>query len=294
MYQWNKQSSPFFALQQTGMFVKEAVGTLTRRNRASQEDKKVWISYDTTSDLYPEYYRNAFHYQTDGWMSTDSANVYDTSTETLFLGRQDAMQRTVLVPLLEYVEKEGGRPLKVLEVACGTGRFATFARDNLSLDSEYTAVDLSPFYLEKAREYDSEWRSLRKRVEKEKGNDIDSLKPARMVQAQAEKLPFDNEEFDVVICVYLFHELPRDIRAKVASEMARVTKSGGRAILCDSTQLGDRPVFDEIIGNFENMNEPYYRDYIQDFLPLHFEKAGMKCLSKIVCSASKTLSFEKN
>lgn len=292
MYQWSKQLSPFYALQQTGLFVREAVGTLARRNRGSEEDKKIWISTDSTSDLYPEYYRNAFHYQTDGWMSFDSANIYDTSTETLFLGRQDAMQRTALVPLVEYA-KELGRPLKVLEVACGTGRFMTFARDNLPLDSEYTAIDLSPYYLDKAREYDSEWRSLRKRVERGKGNTVDKIQPAFIVQAQAEHLPFADESFDAVVCIYLFHELPRTIRAKAACEMARVTKNGGRVVLCDSTQIGDRPIFDYQIGNFQNFNEPYYGDYIEDYLPIHFEKAGMKCMSKIVCSASKTLSFKK-
>ena len=292
MFERTKQASPFFALQQTGLFVREAVATLARRNRGSEKDKKVWISNEASPSLYPDYYRNAFHYQTDGWMSADSANVYDTSTETLFLGRQDAMQRIALAPLVQY-SKELNRPLKVLEVACGTGRFMTFARDNLPLDSEYTALDLSPFYLDKARENDSEWRSLRKRVDKENGNDVKDIQPVSIVQAQAENLPFQDEEFDAVVCIYLFHELPREIRAKVASEMSRVTKYGGRVILCDSTQLGDRPVFDEVMGNFGNMNEPYYRDYIKDYLPRHFEKAGMQCLTKTVCSASKALEFKK-
>ena len=34
-------------------------------------------------------------------------------------------------------------------------------------------------------------------------------------------------------------------------------------------------------------------DYIEDYLPNHFENAGMKCMKKIVCSASKCLSFIK-
>ena len=38
--------------------------------------------------------------QTDGWLSDASARVYEVSTETLFLGRQDAMQRQTLVRLL--------------------------------------------------------------------------------------------------------------------------------------------------------------------------------------------------
>lgn len=301
MYTINRQSSPLFFGQQTARFVKEAMGTISRRNRGSEEDKRTWIS-GFKSDLYPEYYQTAFHYQTDGWMSQESANVYETSTETLFLGRQDSMQRTALVPLVQYsMEKEStdNKPMKVLEIACGTGRFLTFARDNLPLDTEFTAVDLSPFYLDKARDNDKNWRSIRRKVENKQSYAGDGaaasaeIRPARMVQAKAEDLPFDDEEFDAVVCMYLYHEVPRNIRAQIASEMARVIKPGGRAILTDSIQLGDRPINDKTMGNFEKMNEPHYKDYIEDILPLHFEDAGLECLTKTMCSSTKTLAFGK-
>jgi hypothetical protein len=57
--------------------------------------------------------------------------VYDISTETLFVGCQDAMQRQTLVPLQDHLLAKGstqGTGLKALEVACGTGRFATFLK----------------------------------------------------------------------------------------------------------------------------------------------------------------------
>ena len=70
--------------------------------------------------------------ETDGWFSEKSAAVYETSTETLFLGRQDAMQRSTLVPLARHLRSTGapatGAGLKLLEVACGTGRFATYIK----------------------------------------------------------------------------------------------------------------------------------------------------------------------
>jgi len=275
----------------------EAVGTITRQNRGSEEDKRIWLS-GSKSNMYPDYYKTAFHYQTDGWMSQDSANVYETSTETLFLGRQDAMQRTALVPLMKYVNDlyssgKSRKPMKVLEVACGTGRFMTFARDNLPLDTEFTAVDLSPFYLNNAKDNDKNWRSIREQVEASSGNTQVTIKPANFVQAKGEDLPFHDEEFDAVICMYLYHEIPREIRAQVSSEMARVTKKGGKIILTDSLQKGDRPSNDNVIGNFSKMNEPHWNDYIEDFLPAHFEKVGMECSTKIVCSSTKTLSFDK-
>lgn len=68
--------------------------------------------------------------QTDGWLSEKSASIYEASTETLFLGRQDAMQRQSLVPLHSFMQGRGqdGAGTQMLEVACGTGRFATFVK----------------------------------------------------------------------------------------------------------------------------------------------------------------------
>ena len=68
--------------------------------------------------------------QTDGWLSEQSAKVYEVSTETLFLGRQDAMQRQTLVPLAKWMSGRpaSGRGVRALEVAAGTGRFATFIK----------------------------------------------------------------------------------------------------------------------------------------------------------------------
>lgn len=293
MYQNTRQASPFYVAQKTSLFVREAISILARRNSDREEDKLTWLSNEDWPSLYPAYYRNAFHYQTNGWMSTASAQAYETATETLFLGRQDAMQRTALEPLVLYSrERKEVKPMKVLEIACGTGRFMTFVRDNLPLDTEITAIDLSPFYLEEARDNDANWRKVRSRVEEESSNKV-NLKPSRLVQAKAEDLPFEDEEFDAVVCVYLFHELPREIRAEVASELARVMKQGGIAVITDSTQLGDRPGFDKNMRSFERYNEPHYGDYIEDNLPLHFESVGLDCMTKTVCSSTKTLSFRK-
>jgi len=38
----------------------------------------------------------------------------------------------------------------------------------------------------------------------------------------------------VVLCVYLFHELPPAVRRAAAAEMARVLKPGGLLVLTDS------------------------------------------------------------
>merc|ERR1719428_676308 len=225
----HRQLTPQFAAQETARVVEEMIGILNRAARGGRaEDIGIWLD----SPLYPDYYKNNFHYRTDGWMSQRSAEAYETSTEVVFLGRQDAMQRLSLLPLRDVAAANNGKP-RILEVACGTGRFATFIRDNHPT-ADVTLVDLSPFYLEAARENDEYWRKTRY------PNEATRPAAAKSVQAAAEALPFEDASFDAVVCVYLFHEMPEHARAAAAAEMARVVAPGGVVILTDSIQRGDK------------------------------------------------------
>jgi ubiquinone/menaquinone biosynthesis C-methylase UbiE len=100
---------------------------------------------------YPRYCLNDFHYQTDGWLSMESAQQYEMSSETIFIGSQDVMQRQTVLPLTKHFQSSSSPPRNMLEVACGTGRFSTFVRDQFST-ADVTLIDLSPYYLDKARD----------------------------------------------------------------------------------------------------------------------------------------------
>lgn len=64
--------------------------------------------------------------------------MYEFSTEALFFGRQDAMQRTSLLPLAQHIRDRGLDPsqMKVLEACCGTGRFHTFLKVSAEPDAQ--------------------------------------------------------------------------------------------------------------------------------------------------------------
>ncbi|DBB02563.1 TPA: hypothetical protein ACH3X3_011548 [Trebouxia sp. C0006] len=285
----NKQYDPFHVLRTVSTFASEASNTLRRRFRGSPD--KVWLQ----SSMYPDYYLNTFHYQTDGWLSEKSASIYEASTETLFLGRQDAMQRQSLVPLHRFMQARSpgrntkGDNTKMLEVACGTGRFATFVKDNYP-HMDYTALDLSPYYLYEARSNIKEWHRLRQPKLSMGGVDGSG---AHFLQAAAEKIPQPDASHDVVSSIYLFHELPPAVRREAAKEMVRVLKPGGMLIITDSIQLGDRLPLDAGIGKFSDFNEPYYKTFIAEDLGKMFMDCGLECDEKLLASSSKVLSFRK-
>lgn len=333
----HRQYDPMFVAKKTARFISEASSTLRKNTRARTDPDadpnatKVWMD----SPMYPDYYLKTFHWQTDGWFSRRSAEVYEVSTETLFLGRQDAMQRTALVPLSEWTRETGasrdGEGTKLLELACGTGRFLTFVRDNYP-KMDVTGLDLSPFYLAEARDNAEYWEKLRGGETATRPDPVSVVADAArragglaraagvplppfpaappaetetgsakttgscdFVQANAESMPFSDATFDAVTCVYLLHELPPAARAAVAKEAARVLKPGGVLVLADSIQLGDRPHVDRHLGRFGDFNEPYYRSYIREELVALFgpNGAGLEPWTKELCSSTKVVSFRK-
>ena len=128
-------------------------------------------------------------------------------------------------------------------------------------------------------------------------SEVAGVGTCEFVHAQAESMPFPDESFDAVTCVYLLHELPQAARRAMAAETSRVLKPGGVLIVADSIQLGDRPRLDPHLGRFGDFNEPHYRDYIASELVSVFGSgpggAGLTPWTKELCSSTKVLSFRK-
>ncbi|NEO83978.1 MAG: class I SAM-dependent methyltransferase [Spirulina sp. SIO3F2] len=206
---------------------------------------------------YPRYYLQNFHHQTDGYLSEQSANLYDLQVELLFNGAADPMRRRVLPPLKAHLT-QATQPTRILDVACGTGRTLRMIRGMLS-EAALFGIDLSAAYLRKANQLLSE---------------LPGELP-QLVQANAEEIPYVAHYFDAITSVFLFHELPAGVRQTVIEECCRVLKPGGIFIICDSIQEGDTPEFSANLKNFPVLfHEPYYRHYITDDIEGHLTQAG--------------------
>jgi len=228
-------------------------------------NQKKYQEFSSNVDIegYPSYYVQNFHHQTDGYLSDFSANLYDLQVEILFGGSADAMRRRILAPLkegLKVFSDVSPRQIRILDVACGTGRTLKSIRAALSQASLY-GTDLSPAYLRKGIEVLSE---------------IPGELP-QLLQANAEELPYLDNYFHAVTSVFLFHELPPTVRQQVIEECFRVTKPGGMFIICDSIQMSDCPELEPMMESFhETFHEPYYKHYSTDNLVERLEKAGFE------------------
>ncbi len=220
----------------------------------------------------PDYYTQDFHYQTGGYLTEGSARLYDVQVETLFYGAASAMRRAGLRPIAEYVRGRDQRQLSLVDVACGTGRLLRDIR--LAFPAmQLSGVDLSAAYLEEARRH------------------MGRLRPVHLKHANAEALPFDTASQDIVVCVFLFHELPPDVRRVVTAEIARVLKPGGLFVFIDSLQMGDRPGWDGLLEAFPvRFHEPYYRSYAVDDLEALFSGAGLAPVSTDLAFLAKVMT----
>jgi ubiquinone/menaquinone biosynthesis C-methylase UbiE len=226
---------------------------------------------------YPAYYRQHFHFQSDGYLSAASAARYDHQVEVLFGGGAAAMRRQALVPLREALRehKGGARSARLLDVACGTGGFLAEAKRNYPRLA-VTGVDLSAPYLAVAKRQLSAWS----RVTFAEGN--------------AETLPFADASFDIVTCLYLFHELPRRARQAVANEIRRVLRPDGRLIFLDSLQTGDKADYDAMLDWFPvAFHEPYYASYLHEDLDRLFGPK-LRRTAQIPAYFSKVLSYRRS
>ena len=233
-------------------------------NRATNKRHQEF-SENVSTEGYPSYYVQNFHHQTDGYFSDESANMYDLQVEVLFNGTAAPMRRRILAPLKQHLSampidaSATPQPLKVLDIACGTGNSLRMINQSMPEAALY-GVDLSPAYLRKANDNLA---------------DSKSNIPVQLVQANGEQLPFVDEFFEGTTSTFLFHELPAEARQNVINEAYRVTKPGGIFVICDSIQAIDSPEFEPLMENFPAMfHEPYYRHYTTDDLVARLEAAG--------------------
>jgi ubiquinone/menaquinone biosynthesis C-methylase UbiE len=206
---------------------------------------------------YPTYYLQNFHYQSGGWLTEDSAKLYDTQVEILFGGAADAMRRMALGSLARAIKGTDQRRVKLIDFACGNGRFLRQMMDAFPR-LPATGLDLSPAYCAEARTRLADWRQV------------------EIVTGAVEQAPFEDESFDAATCVYLFHELPPRVRREAAREIARVLKPGGAFVLADSIQTGDHPDLDRMLEIFPvGFHEPYFGSYLKEDFTALFAEVGL-------------------
>lgn len=147
------------------------------------------------------------------------SDVFTHATPVLY---DRYMGPLLFAPYAEHVARRVAplRPERVLETAAGTGIVTRAVSETLP-GVEIVATDINPTVVEfAARQLESELVTF--------------------LTADAEQLPFDDESFDLVLCLFGIMFFPDKVRAN--AEARRVLRPGGRYVLVTFNRLDLNPV----------------------------------------------------
>jgi demethylmenaquinone methyltransferase/2-methoxy-6-polyprenyl-1,4-benzoquinol methylase len=115
------------------------------------------------------------------------------------------------------------KPLKVLDIGCGTGDLTINIAQLAPKDTEIIGLDYSPPMLEIARQ-----KAVKTGVSQK----------VRFIEGEASKLPFPDAHFDSTVISFAFRNLTykNPVCFPHLAEVTRVLKPGGRYIIVESSQ----------------------------------------------------------
>ncbi len=181
-------------------------------------------------------------------ISEHFAHAYDFAVNLIGVGKS-LQKRVVQINHLRGNES-------VLDVGAGSGTLVTLLKQKYP-GLKITAVDPDCKILE-----------IAKKKAGKKGYTLS------FVQACAEKLPFDNNSYDIVYSTLAFHHMPRKIKKLALKEIYRVLKPQGRFVLVDIGK--PKNALWKVLLHLESVVEKqaYLQDNLDGNIPIFMREMG--------------------
>jgi ubiquinone/menaquinone biosynthesis C-methylase UbiE len=143
---------------------------------------------------------------------------------------------------------------RILDIACGTGTLTFHLANQISEEGLVTGVDIEPNMLN---------------IAKLKGAKLNV--PIKFIETSAEKLPFEDEYFDIITSTLAFHHLSEEQKLKSFNEIYRVLKKEGLFLLVDFGVPEN--TFVKIIA-LPILVDSFMKDNFNGILPKLLQKTG--------------------
>ena len=164
-------------------------------------------------------------------------------------------------PFVEEFLGKQKKGSKILDLGCGAGRHF------YKTEAEIYAVDFSDEMIKYAKLHAKKLK----------------IKNVNFFVAEAWKLPFEDNLFDVVLLISVMHCIQtKEHRQQTLKEVFRVLKSGGKVWLSNWNKESSRfkNKNKEDIVKWRDKGERFYYFYTEKELQKEIEKAGFKILSQ--------------
>ena len=191
------------------------IGSYMRKQIAMVGYNQVPAWYSTSSDIIDDFEKVGKHFR----ISRLFPNIPPLYDWIMGFYERPSNRSALKGPTLENATE-------IIDVGVGTGYLLNQLLKMTKDCQHITAVDLSPKMLANARQYIEKHNNSSDRID--------------YYQIDCQKMVWPDNYFDLYVSSYLFDLLPEDEVKNAISEMARILRPGGMAILLTmTTELGD-------------------------------------------------------
>lgn len=225
---------------------------------------------------YPLYYKQPFHgyeegnlnwkaaYEVEAATLSISSTYYDTNP---FLS-QDYMRFNVTQHIDHYSQETYNTHYtqSILDAGSSTGISTEYLYKSYPQCKSIHGIELSP-YFNAVAQFNVKQKNL----------------PIHHVHGNIENIPFENDSFSMIVCSFVFHEIPSEVITKILQEYYRVLAPGGILAIMDLDP--DNLKKNLILNQFRKwafeVTEPHIYKYYQYDMFGNMNKTGFKLLKKV-------------
>ena len=250
--------------------------SLYKKNVALQDEiVKRMEQKEDKSISYPNYFIRPFHGYDDGNMNWRAVHEAEAATLSIAAGywenvdpyiTQEWMRSNITKNIKNYFDDiHTTLPKKILDVGCSIGISTEFLYRDFHTSSSVDGIDLSPYFIALA-DYRAEDQKLK--IDYTHGN--------------AEDTPYLENTYNLIVCNFVFHELPEEAAIDIMDELYRILAYDGVLVIVDM----DPKHLDKTLNNnifflfsFESTEPHIYNYYLRDTKNM-MAKCGLRSIEK--------------
>lgn len=240
------------------------------------ELEKLKKKLENNKICYPEYFLQAFHGYDDGnmnWLAAQeneaaalsmSANYWK---DVLAMDSERWVRRNVTKNVRNYLrQNQLKNPAFILDVGCSGGISTEYIQKGFPNATYIYGLDLSPYFVAVGA-----FRAQ------------NANKDIRYVHANAESTSFQDSSFQLIICNFLFHEVPQEATQVILREIYRLLDDNGVIAIVDLDPETLRS--DKLLNQFRKWafeaTEPHIYGYYESNMTASLEKNGFQNICQV-------------
>lgn len=235
----------------------------------------IYEQVNNKSIEYPSYYTRPFHgYDTGNlnWLAALEGEAATLSMAVNYWKGNDPettekwLRHNITQNIQQYIDNfSANSASSILDVGCSIGISTEYLYNSFSKCKTISGLDLSPYFISLAS-----YRAKELRL------------PIKYYHQNAET-PSINEKFDLIVCNFVLHEVPRLPTEKILDSLTNLLNDGGVLAIVDldPTKVQNNMVVDTFRKWAFEVTEPHIYEYYQTDMTELMDKVGLQQIRNV-------------